>query len=65
VLIKPLIFCIERRDTDVYDFHFSCGSVAAAGFDEDGGERLDRYFLAVEFHLAGKNRGHILIINYY
>jgi len=53
MLIKPLVFRIERRDTDVYDSHFTYGPVAAAGLDENGGERLDRYFVAVEFHLAG------------
>lgn len=53
MLIKPLVFRIERRDTDVYDSHFPYGPVAAAGLDENGGERLDRYFVAVEFHLAG------------
>jgi len=53
LLIKPLVFCIKRRDTDIYDSHFSYGPVAAAGLYEDGGERLDRYFLAVKFHLAG------------
>lgn len=53
MLIKPLIFCIERRYTDVYDFHLADGPVAAAGLNEDGGKRFDRYFLAVQLHLAG------------
>jgi len=53
VLIKPLVFCVKWWDTDIYYFHFPDGSVAAAGLYEDGGERLDRYFLAVELHLAG------------
>jgi hypothetical protein len=53
VLIKPLVFCIKRRDADVYNSHFSYGPVAAAGFDEDGSKRLDWYFIAVELHLTG------------
>jgi len=53
LLIKPLIFFIERRDADIYDSNFSYGPVAAAGLYENGGKRLDRDNLAVELHLAG------------
>lgn len=53
MLIKPLVFCIKRRDANVYYSHFSDGPVAAAWLDKDGGERLDRNFFAVELHLAG------------
>lgn len=53
VLIKPLIFCIERRDADIHDFHFSDCPVSAAGLDKDSSKWLDRDFFAVQLHLAG------------
>jgi len=52
VLIKPFVFRVEGRDGDVYDSHFSYGPVAAAGLDEDCGQRRHRHAPAVQLHFA-------------
>lgn len=33
--VEPFVFGVEGGDTDVYDSHFSYGSVASAGLDKD------------------------------
>jgi hypothetical protein len=53
MLIKPFIGRVEGGDADVEDSHLSDGAVAAAGLDEDGGERLDGDPLAVQLHFSG------------
>ena len=67
MLIKPLVFGIEGGDGDVDDAEVANSTVAATGFDHDGGEGFEGMFLAVEFDVAFSfedeiDLGHLFVI---
>ena len=50
--IKPFVFWIEGGDGDVDDAEVAYCTMAATGFDHDGGEGFERMFFAVEFDVT-------------
>jgi len=50
--IEPFVFGIEGGDGDVDDAEVAYCTMAATGFDHDGGEGFERMFFAVELDVT-------------